>query len=250
VVKQLLRLYPARWQERYGQEMARLLEDLAPLSRGARLRITADVLLGALDAHLSREFRAAAGAARAIGLAAAAAVIGWLPLGALIFLSNVTFASQDDAISSAAGYLYLIAAFAVIGAVASRACASTGSWLAACAVAGAVMAVLVNATFAAVYNAFPGIAGKQPQKIADFRASGMTSMRDFLNLSLERQVIGITIELIVMGLFFGMLGACGAAERRQARRESSRALPAHGRRQPCHPGALREPDAARPDQPS
>jgi hypothetical protein len=221
VVKQLLRLYPARWRERYGQEMARLLEDLAPPSRGARLRITADVLLGALDAHLVGEFRAAPGAARAIGLAAAAAVAGWLPLGALIFLSSVTFPSGDDSISSAAGYLYLIAAFAVIGAVASRASDSAGSWLAACATAGVVMAVLVNATFAAVYNAFPAIVGKQSQKLADFRGSGMTSMRDFLNLSLERQVLGIAIILIVLGLFFGMLGACGAAERRQARRQSS-----------------------------
>ena len=181
------------------------------------------MLLGALDAHLSREFRAVTGAARAIGLAAAATVIGWLPLGALIFLSNVTFPSDDDNISSAAGYLYLIAAFAVIGAVASRASASTGSWLAACAVAGTVMAVLVNAAFAAVDNAFPSIVGKQPQKLADFRASGMTSMRDFLNLSLERQILGITIILIVMGLFFGMLGACNAAERRQARYDSNRA---------------------------
>ena len=222
MVTRLLRLYPARWQERYGPEMARLLEDLAPLSRSARLRITADVLLGALDARLSREFRAAPGAARAIGLAVVAAVTSWLPLGALIFLSNVTFASHDDTISAAAGYLYLMVAFAVIGAVASRACDRTGSWLAACAVAGAIMAVLVNAAFAAVYNAFPRIVGTQPQKIADFRASGMTSMRDFLNLSLERQVIGITIELIVMGLFFGMLGACGAARRWQARRDSSR----------------------------
>lgn len=200
-----------------------MLEDLAPPSRGARLRVTADVLLGALDAHLSGEFRAARGATRAIGLAAAAAVAGWLPLGALIFLTTVTFPSGDDSFSSAAGYLYLIAAFAVIGAVASRASGSAGSWVAACAAAGAVMAVLVNATFAAVYNAFPAIVGTQPQKLADFRGSGMTSMRDFLNLSLEHQVLGMTVILIVLSLFFGMLGACGAAERRQGRRQSNSA---------------------------
>ena len=162
------------------------------------------------------------GAARAIGLAAAAAVAGWLPLGALISLSNVAFPSDGDSTSSAAGYLYLIAAFAVIGAIASRASDSAGSWLAACATAGAVMAVLINATFATVYNAFPAIVGTQPQKLADFRSSGMTSMRDFLNLSLERQVLGIAIILIVLGLFFGMLGACGAAGR-QGRRQSSSA---------------------------
>ncbi len=45
----------------------------------------------------------------------------------------------------------------------------------------------------------------------------MTSMQDFLNLSLERQVVGITIELVLMGLVLGMIGAYGAAERREAR---------------------------------
>ncbi len=45
----------------------------------------------------------------------------------------------------------------------------------------------------------------------------MPSMQDFLNLSLERQVVGITIELVLMGLVLGMIGAYGAAERREAR---------------------------------
>jgi hypothetical protein len=44
----------------------------------------------------------------------------------------------------------------------------------------------------------------------------MTSMQDFLNLSLERQVVGVTIELVLMGLVLGMMGAHGATERRQA----------------------------------
>jgi hypothetical protein len=86
------------------------------------------------------------------------------------------------------------------------------------------MAVLVSAAFAAVDKAFPAIVGAQPQKAAGFRASGMASMRDYLNLSLQHQVAGLTMVLIVMGLFFGMLGACGAAERRQASR-SVRNLP-------------------------
>lgn len=223
-MRQLLGLYPARWRERYGQEMALLIGDLAPLSRGARLRVAADLLLGALDAHLSGEFRTAPGTARAIGLSAAATVIGWLPAGALVFLGSVTFPAGGDIISTA-GSLYLLAAFAVIGAVAGRAGGGPGSWAAACATAGAVMAALVTAAFAAVDNAFPAIIGRQPQKLADFRSSGMTSMRDFLNVSLEHQALGITVLFIVLGLFFGMLGACGAAERRQASRQGSSPKP-------------------------
>ena len=43
----LLRLYPARWRARYGDEFAAVLEErpLGPFD-------VADVLLGALDAHL------------------------------------------------------------------------------------------------------------------------------------------------------------------------------------------------------
>ena len=43
----LLRLYPARWRARYGDEFAAVLEErpLGPFD-------VADILLGALDAHL------------------------------------------------------------------------------------------------------------------------------------------------------------------------------------------------------
>jgi hypothetical protein len=43
----LIRLYPARWRARYGDEFAVVLEErpLGPFD-------VADVLLGALDAHL------------------------------------------------------------------------------------------------------------------------------------------------------------------------------------------------------
>jgi|SRR5438874_11535470 len=127
-----------------------------------------------------------AGSARANGLAARAAVIAWLPIAALIFASNVVFPSAGDAVSSVTGNLYLMAVFLVIGAVAGRACARTGTLIAAVATAGAIMAGLANATFAVIDNDFPGIVGTQPEKAAEFRASGMTSMQDFLNLSHRR----------------------------------------------------------------
>lgn len=47
-VSALLRLYPASWRARYGDEFAALLEDCAPTPF-----MLADVLLGALDAHLT-----------------------------------------------------------------------------------------------------------------------------------------------------------------------------------------------------
>jgi len=52
MVSKLIQLYPARWRERYGQEMTQLLADLAPLSAAARLRIGLDVLRGAVGGVL------------------------------------------------------------------------------------------------------------------------------------------------------------------------------------------------------
>jgi hypothetical protein len=216
MVKKLIRLYPARWRERYGEEMTWLLEDLAPLSRGARLRIGLDMLRCAAGARLSGGFHAPGGTARAIGVASGATVIGWLPVGALIFLTTVTFPSRFDAIATIGGFLYLMAAFTATGAVASRACARPGAWLAACAASGAVTAMLFTATFAVIDNAYLSIVSRDPENIAGFRASGMTSMRDFINTALpEHQLRTGVIVFVVMSVLMGMIGAV-CAERRQA----------------------------------
>jgi hypothetical protein len=217
MVTKLIRLYPARWRERYGQEMIQLLADLAPLSAGARLRIGLDVLRGAADAHLSREFHTPGGAGRAIGVASGATVIGWLPVGALIVLGTV-FPAWFGAVATFGGFCYLMAAFLAIGALASRAGARPGAWLAACAASGALMGVLFNATYAMIDNAYFGIVSRDPEKIAAFRASGMPSMRDFLTVSLEHQVLPTVIIFTVGGVLMGMIGAVCAAERRHTAR--------------------------------
>ena len=220
MVSRLIRLYPARWRERYGQEVTWLLEDLSPLSRGARLRIGLDLLRGAADARLSGEFHRPGGAARAIGVASGATVLGWLPVGALIFVTTVTFPSRFDAIAVVSGFFYLMGLFLAIGAIASRACARPrpGTWLAACTASGTLMAVLFSATYAVIDNAYLGIVSRDPETIAAFRASGMTSMRDFINVSLEHQVIVGFVVCIVIAVLMGMIGAVCAAERQQPAR--------------------------------
>jgi hypothetical protein len=219
MVKKLIRLYPARWRERYGQEMTWLLEDLAPLSRGARLRIGLDMLRGAADARLSGGFHALGGATRAIGVASAAAVIGWLPAGALIFLTTVPFPSGPGilgGIETIGGFFYLMAVFTAIGAVASGACARPWTWLAACAASGAIMGALSSATYAVIDNVYLGIVSRDPENIAGFRASRMTSMREYINVSLEHQALTAIIVCVVIGGLMGPIGAVCAAERRQA----------------------------------
>ena len=174
-----------------------------------------------VPARLLQNLHAVLGAARAAGLAAGAAVIGWLPVGALILVFSVVFPS-DNPIPFMAGFFYLMVAFPVIGAVASRACTRPWSWPLAGATAGVVMVVLTEATYAMVDNVFLGIVSRQPEEIEGFRNSGMTSVRDFINLSLEHQVPGITVLLTVMRLLMGTIGAICAAEQRHSRPRTGR----------------------------
>jgi short-chain Z-isoprenyl diphosphate synthase len=53
LVRVLLRLYPSRWRDRYGEEFAALLADMtAEASRLARFRLIADAVLGGIDTRL------------------------------------------------------------------------------------------------------------------------------------------------------------------------------------------------------
>jgi hypothetical protein len=211
VVRRLIRLYPGWWRERYGEEMARLFDDLAPLSRGTRLKTTFGMLAGAADARLSPQFRERTGATRAVRLAAGAAVIGWLPLAVLTVMSNVVFSARlgGDQLAPAV-YLYVLAALAVTGKIACRACGRRWSWLLAGAVAGVIMAGLFLATLAVTDSAFPALVGQQQQHITGFRSSGMSSMRDYLLASLERTIAGVTIEGAVLGAAMGFIGGASA----------------------------------------
>ena len=126
------------------------------------------------------------------------------------------FPSGFGTIATIGGFCYLIALFLAVGAVAGWAGARPGAWLAACAASGALMGMLLTATFAVIDNAYYGIVSRDPEKIAAFRASGMTSMRHFLTVSLEHQVLPATIIFTVVCVLMGMVGAVCAAERRQA----------------------------------
>jgi hypothetical protein len=76
VIDLLVRCYPARWRARYGDEFAALLDErpLGPFD-------VADVLLGALDAHLHLHGPAAASDAGK-GFAMSLRIGGWAAIGA------------------------------------------------------------------------------------------------------------------------------------------------------------------------
>ena len=54
-LRHLIRLYPRRWRQRYGDEFADLVTTLAS-ERPGRLLLALDLTRGALDAHLNRRY--------------------------------------------------------------------------------------------------------------------------------------------------------------------------------------------------
>lgn len=118
----LIRLYPREWRDRYGEELASLLEERPP-----GLSDTVDLALGALDAHLHRRGPngqvSAAGVPLTVRIGALAAMAGgaaWV----CTFVLAVARGTRSEELAmlflSLASLLFLVA-LAGLGAVRSRA---------------------------------------------------------------------------------------------------------------------------------
>ena len=110
----LIRLYPARWRERYGDELAAILDDrpVGPFD-------AADLLLGALDAHLHLRGIGAAsehrkGFAMSLRIGGVAAVVGGL-VWLFVLAGSVINDGRDDADAAfAIGMGVVVATFATL----------------------------------------------------------------------------------------------------------------------------------------
>jgi hypothetical protein len=113
----LLRFYPARWRARYGDEFAAVLEErpLGPFD-------VADILLGALDAHLHLRSLAAAtehrrGFTMSLRIGGYAAIVG-----GLLWLFVLAGSAINDGAESGATFVV----FALFGAMIMTLAAMTG----------------------------------------------------------------------------------------------------------------------------
>lgn len=145
---------------------------------------------------------------RTIGRSAALAVIAYVPLGIGLYASNVVFQpSQDSTAAVLVMSAYLVITLMAAGALARRASPRRGAAVLAGIAVGLVLAILGMATFAAIDNAFLSIVSHRPGSMAAFRASGLGSMRAYVNAGLEATAPGVTAELTVLGVIFAPIGA-------------------------------------------
>ncbi|HEY2794744.1 MAG TPA: hypothetical protein VGJ28_20455 [Micromonosporaceae bacterium] len=189
----LIRLYPAQWRERYGEEMDQLVRDLRPAT--SRRAIAMSLIGGALGAH-ARAWHWAA-----IGRGALIAAVVWFGLSVELVLTNVVFPACDDSsIAIVVSYVCVFAALFAIGRVAVRTGAGRRVQVLAGTVAGMMIGAFTIASSAVVDNVWLGIVSRQPQKVQGFAQSGEASMRAYINHGL----IGPAIFGVVL---FGLFGA-------------------------------------------
>jgi len=210
-VNRLVRLYPRWWRERHGEEFTDLVAALAA-ERG-RLRLAADIVRGALDAHLSGRPDMKDVAVRR-GVWSGLAIVGVLEV--VFLLSNVVFprspdASDDDPEYLAqilAAYVLLAVVFGAIGAYARRGDRTPWAGVKAGAAAGIVVALGLTVVSLVIDNAFLGIVSQQHDKRVAFAASGWASMRAYLTV---RTILGAFVLTPAFGVVGAALGGLGGA---------------------------------------
>jgi hypothetical protein len=214
-MKRLLSLYPAWWRRRYEAEMRVLIEDLRAEPRRMRLAMILDLLRGAVDARLAKEFRMPSNFGRALRRGLLIGLAVWALVSVEIVLSNVVFPSRvdNDGPAVAIGYFVIFTSLALVGVFAERTRTSLLGVTLVGALAGALIGALTMGTFAVVDNAFLDIVSRQQTKIDGFARSGASSMRDYINASLAATALGMTLFLAGIGAV--LAGGAGLLARRQ-----------------------------------
>jgi hypothetical protein len=208
----LMRRYPRRWRDRYGEELAQLVVDLSPAQD--RWRLALDVGRGAIDAHtyerlVMKRFDAAWRRGIRDGL-----IIAGL-IAVLVVFTNVIFPPGPDESDGDPEYLWqylaalivLAALLIAVGARARRQADGAISGVKAGAAAGVIIGAAVTVTFLVVNNLFLDIVSRQHDKRVAFAASGWTSMRAYLTVTQIAGGLFLVPALAVVGAVLGLIGA-------------------------------------------
>jgi hypothetical protein len=202
----LIRLYPAKWRERYGGELEQLVRDLRPST--STVIIAVDLVKGAIGAHVQQGIDVQIWDRKAIKRGALIAGTVWLGLSAEILIVNVIVPSKtdDDVLSVVVSYLCIFAALFLTGMLTARDGASRKAQVLAGLLAGSMIGALTVATFAVVDNVWLDVVAQQQSKIDGFAHSGAGSMREFINHELIGAAVFLTVGLGILGAALSWAG--------------------------------------------
>jgi hypothetical protein len=220
----LVRLYPRWWRARYRAEFADMLIMLVDNRSRPFLPLALDIIAGALDAQLTRSPDMPRSIDPALRRGGYDGLVVAVFLAVEVLLTNVVFPQGPDggpeyAIKELAVYTILFVLLAMIGVRGARLTVAryAGARARAGAMAGFVIGIAVLAMFLAVDNLFFSTISQQHDKIAAFAASGGSSMRTFVNVSLLEGAPILVPFLTAVGAILGHAASRVDSARRSAR---------------------------------
>jgi hypothetical protein len=152
------------------------------------------------------------GYARVTAGAAALAVVAYLPIGLALYLFGVVFSAQF-AVPVTLGYGYPLAVLLAAGARSRTRSARLTAAVLAGLVTGLVLAALTLTTVALLDHAFYQVISQRPDYLQKLRASGLPSMRAYLNHDLQTAIPFVAVPLAIGGVICAPIGAALAQAR-------------------------------------
>jgi hypothetical protein len=173
----LTRLFPTWWQQRYREEFTDLLRALLADGRRNTLSLALDIVIGALDAHLSLRpaspptFPVLRRAAHT-GLAVAALLAVDNVLANVVFPVSLNDNSPWGQVDSVVVFLGVVVLLVAIGAHGTRRSTTRHAGIKAGATAGFVIVTGIMVAWFGIDNLFLGTISQQPEKLITFATSG------------------------------------------------------------------------------
>lgn len=218
----LIRLYPRWWRDSYGAEFADLVVMLVTRRRRDVLSLAADIVIGALDAHVAGGVRPAATRDPAVrqglfdGFRVAGALAAGIAVLGFVFPMGPNESDDDPPYRQEvlAGYAMIAVLLVVIGLRARRRSDTAVAGAKAGAMAGLVISVALVVTFLLLDNMFFGTVSQRHDQLVAFTASHWSSQRAFVNVTLLVGAAALVPFLTAAGASLGFVGGQLARVRR------------------------------------
>ena len=207
VYSQLLKLYPKRFQEQFGEEMIQTFKDQYREEK-VGLSFWINTLVDETGNIFREHFNLWNGGDSPMRKYSFGLIVSAIMVVAIV-LTNVVFPQYFTDDYPAVGLMYLLyfIAFGITGYLSVKEKDDLIQGAKSGAVMGFTVMIIMIVTYFIIDNLFLDIVSKQPEKIAYFQSSGFKSMRDSINFGLLKGLVFGSIMGTVFGAIFGTFGA-------------------------------------------
>jgi len=207
IYSQLLKLYPKRFQERFGEEMIQTFKDQYREEK-IGLSFWINTLVDETGNIFREHFNLWNGGDSPMRKYSFGLIVSAIMVVAIV-LTNVVFPQYFTDDYPAVGLMYLLyfIAFGITGYLSVKEKDGLIRGTKSGAIMGFTVMIIMIATYFIIDNLFLDIVSKQPEKIAYFQNGRFKTMRDSINFGLLKGLIFGSIMGTVFGAIFGTIGA-------------------------------------------